>query len=133
MAVSCRDSLNGQTFFQGTAIALKQWTFTRATLDATTPLTGSAITLDFYLERAESPLLSLSIGSGLTRVTNTDTVQSGTLVVTPEQVDTLLGDNRSRKILYRWTIEAPGYEPVTGTISQGYSGFITVAVPSLGL
>jgi hypothetical protein len=114
-------------------------TFTRNALDTTTDFTNASIQLRVFkqeLDRkgaaspvADIPELTLSVGAGLTRLTNTATVTSVFAQFTSAQLVTLLGEAESVRYGYAWYIKPVGaadyYRTFLGT--KFFDGYFIVA------
>jgi hypothetical protein len=139
------DSLNGKVFATDAAVAGFGWEFTvdLAEVQKYEPaytLENCAIQLKLYplADRAKTlaplsitPALTLSLGQGLTRVAddgNQPDTQYGTLVITPQQSATLLGDATYRLVAYQWRVEVGGVI-LASAISEGYDGRFGLALP----
>lgn len=126
------DALRGQTVLAGAALSGLRWQFTRPSEDTTTNYTNSAITVRLFVlskgkPTSTTPDLILTIGSGLTRSTNTATTQAGLLAITPSQLATLLGTAEARQVAYAWYIQPTGYESVRAFVGGGYDGRFILA------
>ena len=127
------DALNGKTVLVGAALSGLRWEFTRPSNDTTTVYTNSTISVRlFELDKkfkpiSTTPALSLAIGSGLTRSTNTATTQAGLLTITANQLVTLLGTAEAKNFAYAWYVQPPGYESVRAFVGDGYDGRFVLA------
>ena len=137
------DYLDGKIYPVGTAgLEGIEYTFTRA-LDGTPPdLTNAAIALRIYkLEGvvkftadgipdktralppvAGGPALTLALGTGLTRSTNTADTQTVAVQITQAQLSTLLGAGVAAAFCYQWVITPVGHGPASKPLSEGYDG-----------
>ena len=79
-----------------------------------------------------TPSLTLSVGSGLTRVVNQAKHQTGSIKITAAQLITLLGTDNLGAYAYFWVITpatngpsakplTEGYDGVFGLVKEGYS------------
>ena len=68
------------------------------------------------------PTLTLAIGQGLTRTTNTAGLMEGTIQLTQAQLTTLLGAATVGAYSYQWVITPVGYGPANKPLGEGYSG-----------
>ena len=122
--------LAGKTYIAGSSIT-KKYTFSRSPSDTTTDYTNSAIQLELYDSAQDIvPDLTLSIGSGLTRETNSAAIQEGTLTITETQVNNLLGANDAAVIGFVWAITPPGHGPIRLHEGGGYDGTFTIVKES---
>ena len=118
--------LDGATFTTGAAIQ-RQVTFDRAVGDTTTDLTSAYVQLELY--RGDILALTLAVGSGLTRVTDSFDRQVFDLLITPTQVETLSA-NASAEIKYYWSITPVGLAETRAAKGNGYEGrFFVEVVP----
>jgi len=113
-------------------------TFTRATAD-TTVLTDAAIELRIFAQsKAGVPSsatanLVLSVGSGLTRVTNSATVVSVSAQISATQLSTLLGTAEALKFGYVWAIRPAGAtDYYRGFLGEDFDGYFVVAKQGYG-
>lgn len=122
---------DGSTIFAGTANGFsRQFTFTRQADDAT-DWTGSAIFVRFYHKRGDiSPLLTLSVGSGITVTTDAADSQVLTMDLTTSNLTTLRNSRNTNEIYYNWTIQPSGGQPTNAPKGGGYDGTITVVLES---
>jgi hypothetical protein len=72
------------------------------------------------------PSLTLVIGEGLTRTTNTAALTEGNIQITQAQLVTLLGAVNGRACSYQWVITPVGYGPANKPLGEGYSGVFAV-------
>lgn len=127
------DDLNGKTYYAGAAIAGLSWSFTRPSGDTTTDYTGCAIALRIFEQSSKgvpvsnTPALSLSLTSGLTRITNTASSQAGRLEINSSQVGTLLGTAVAKRFGYTWSITPTGGAPLRAPLGEGYDGWFILA------
>jgi hypothetical protein len=75
--------------------------------------------------------LTLSIGSGLTRTTNSAGVQSGRILFTASQLTTLRDSANRAQCRYYWRVTPSGAEPFTAfvDVDGGYDGVFYVVAP----
>jgi hypothetical protein len=127
------DALNGKTVLVGAGLAGLTWAFTRPSADTVTNYTNASISVRFFeLDKkfkpiSTTPALSLSIGSGITRSTNTASSQAGLFQVTAAQLGTLLGTAEAKNFAYVWYIQPVGYEAVRAFVGDGYDGRFLLA------
>lgn len=127
------DDLNGKTYYAGAAIGGLSWSFTRPAGDTTTNYTGCSISLRIFEQSAKgvpvlnTPVLSLSLASGLTRVTDTASSQTGRLEIGTSQVNTLLGAAVAKRFGYVWIITPVGGVPLRAPLGQGFDGWFVIA------
>lgn len=104
-------------------------TFTR-TADDVDPNTGLAtdytncqVLMDFVTSSSAPPIASLSIGDGLTRITNNASLQTLTGALAQET----MAENKGKKLLYRLTLTTSSGAKVSGGDKKpGYSGSFTI-------
>lgn len=124
------DDLNEKTYYTGTPIAGLSWSFTRPTGDTRTVYTGCAIALRIFRQSAkgvptsQTPTLSLSLTSGLNRVTDTASLQAGTLEI---NTTNLLGDAIAARFGYVWSITPVGGAPLRAPMGGGFDGWFVIA------
>lgn len=125
------DALNGKVFLAGASISGYKWEFVRPSNDSTINYTDAQVTtrifsLDFEGNPSSNPVLTLSINSGLTRIDNTATLQSGLYQITSAQTATLLGSSKAKRFSYAWWIQPSGYEAVRAPVGEGYDGTFAI-------
>lgn len=125
------DVLGNRTYLAGAAITAKHFTFTRSAQDTAstspTDYTDSDVELVLYNSpTAASPTLTLTVGSGLTKVTNTADVQTVALTISEGQVATLLGAADSVTVAYAWSITPTGGVPIRAEKGAGVNGSFTI-------
>jgi hypothetical protein len=79
------------------------------------------------------PVLTLAIGQGLTRTTNTDGLMEGTIQITQAQLVTLLGASTVGAYSYQWVITPVGYGPANKPLGEGYSGVFGLVLEGYSL
>ena len=133
--------LQGKTLNSGADSPPMKWTFTRPTGDTEIDYTGAAIRLLVFPATtlkenalptdANTPALTLSIGSGLTRETNTPSVQAGTLTFTSSQLVTLLGTANRGQYRFLMDVQPSGGSRFTSFVGEigGYDGIFYVTRP----
>lgn len=133
------DDLNQKTYYIGAAIAGLSWSFTRPAADSVTNYTDCAIALRIYEQNsrgvpvAATPTLSLSLGNGLTRATNTASTQSGILEISATQAGNLLGTTSAAKRFgYVWSITPVGGAPLRSPLGAGFDGWFVLAQEGYG-
>jgi len=137
------DSLAGKTILIGAAIAPQLVTFERSPneegLPTPTVYTDSDIQLRIYSQDKKgkpddnTPDLTLSVGSGLTRQTNTAAEVSVTMQITSSQLSNLLGTAEAARFGYVWAIRPVGAaEYFRAFLTDGYDGYFVVAREGYG-
>jgi hypothetical protein len=127
------DDLSGKTYYAGAAIAGLAWSFTRPAGDTTTNYTGCAIALRVFEQNSKgipvsnTPVLSLAIGAGLTRSTDSASNQVGKLEITSTQVTTLIGTAVAKRFGYAWSITPVGGQPLRAPLGEGFDGWFAIA------
>jgi hypothetical protein len=142
------DDIDGKVFAVGTAaITGQRWTFTRPEADTTTVYTGAAIALRIFAlngspkisggeitektrqlpPTSSTPALTLTLGSGLTRTTDTASTQSGLLTITDQQLEALLGSATLRAFSYLWVVTPANANPLSKPLGEGYDGVFALA------
>jgi hypothetical protein len=134
------DDLDGKTLNSGAGSPPLGWAFTRAAGDTATNYTGAAIALVIYgtdslkatAQPTESPVLTLSIGSGLTKTTNDPDLQEGTITFTAANLTTLRGAVQRAQFRYFWKVTPTGAaDAFTAFVNEtgGYDGVFFVQAP----
>ena len=133
--------LQGKTLNSGADSPPLQWAFTRPEADTTTDYTGAAIRLLVFPAAglkenalptdADDPALTLSLGSGLTRTTDTASLQAGVLTFTSIQLKNLLGAAQRGQYRFFLDIEPSGAARFTSFVGEegGYDGVFFVVKP----
>jgi|GEM_PF-6740300 len=138
------DFLDGKVYKTDAAVAGLGFTFSvdLAEVTAFTPLftlVDCAIALRLYplVDRGKTlqpisttPAVTLSLGSGLTRMVNADPLlggnradtQIGTLVITPQQCTTLIAGGTYRFVGYEWRATLASGSIVAAPTQQGEKG-----------
>ena len=83
-------------------------------------------------ESTDAPLLTLTIGDGLTVITNQAGEQVFDLLLTVANIDTLLGGNTTNSVNYIFSIQPVGGSVATKPKGMGYDGILNVCVASYG-
>lgn len=139
------DLLNGATILIGAATAPVEVTFTRNTADVVvgdkpaTVYTDSAIELRIFSQNKKgepssaTAALTLSVGSGLTRILNTATATAVTVQLSASNLATLLGTAEAVRCGYVWAIRpALAAEFYRAFLGGDYDGFFVVARQGYG-
>ena len=133
------DDLNGKTLLIGAASPPLLATFTRAENDSTTDYEDADIQLRIFSQDkkgkpdSDTEDLTLSVGSGLTRATNTATVTAVTAQITTTQLSTLLGAAEAARYGYVWAIRPVGAtDYIRAFLAEDYDGYFVVAKQGYG-
>jgi len=136
------DLLNGATILIGAASAPMRYTFTRNAADTgggATDYTSAAIELRIFAQdkkgtpASATPALTLSVGSGLTRGTNTVTVTDVTMQLSAANLVTLLGSAEAVRLGYVWAIRpAAAAEFYRAFLGEEYDGYFVIAKQGYG-
>lgn len=134
--------LNGATILIGAASSPLRYTFTRNASDtggSATVYTNAAIELRIFAQdkkgtpASAAPTLTLSVGSGLTRGTNTATVTDVTMQLTAANLATLLGTAEAARFGFVWCIRpAAASEFYRAFLGEEYDGYFVVAKQGYG-
>lgn len=81
---------------------------------------------------AEAPLLTLSMGDGLTVITNEAEKQVFDMSLTVANINTLLAGKTTHVITYVFSIQPVGGSVATKPKGTGYDGIINICVASYG-
>lgn len=151
------DFLDGQVYHIDAAVAGLGWTFSvdLAKVVAFTPLftlVDCTIALKLYplvdrgktlLPISSTPAVTLSLGSGLTRMVNADPLlsgnradtQIGTMVITPGQCTTLIAGGTYRFVNYQWRVTLADGGTIAAPTQQGgkgdYDGRFGLTLPGI--
>lgn len=91
--------------------------------DAEQNLEDSAITIEFYRESTDAlPTVTLAVGTGITRVTNTSSSQLIDVLVDEAQIAALIGTEDKKLVSYVFTLTPVGGVPMRGAEGNGFSG-----------
>lgn len=132
------DALNGQILNSGTGAPPLAWEYRRPTADTTTSYVDAGLQLRVYVMASrrpnarplsETPDLTLAIGLGLNRTLNDAAEQAGVVVITPAQLQNLLGDNNIVQCSYYWVINPIGFEEFTAFGDGTYDGRFFIVAP----
>ena len=113
-------------------------TFTRRNDDTDTngePIdyTNASYSVVFRKQKsADAPLLTLSIGDGLTVITNEAEKQVFDMSLTVANINTLLAGKTTHVITYVFSIQPVGGSVATKPKGMGYDGIINICVASYG-
>ena len=122
---------NGATLFASSNNSFsRQFTFSRQSHD-TTDYTGAAISVRFYDKQGDdTPLLTLSVGSGLSISTDSAASQVVRLDLSSANLTTLRAGKNTNVVFYNWTIQPIGGQRINAPRGDGYDGSITVVLES---
>lgn len=132
------DALNNKTHLAGSSLTGIRWTFNRPTDDTTTDYTDCAIAFKVFeldnknVPLSTTPVLTLAIDSGLSRITNTASLQSGVMTITTLQIAALLGTAKIKHFSYVWSITPSGAESIRAFLGSGYDGRFAIAQEGYG-
>ena len=121
--ITSNSALNDQVFVSGAAIGLKRLTFTRHA-DDTTHWTGAAIRVNLFPRSGET--IVLSVGAGVTKITDTASSQVANIEISESQVTALLNGRSEQQVRYEIEIQPTGGEAIKGNADSDYSGQFTV-------
>jgi hypothetical protein len=139
--------LQSQTLNAGADSPPLSWTITRPATDTTTSYVDAAVRLLVFPAadavgkvvkpealpvNVTTPALTLSIGSGLTRTTNTASVIGGLITITSSQLTTLLGATANRgQYRFFFDVQPVGFSRFTAFVGDtaAYDGIFYVVRP----
>ncbi|MBW4460490.1 MAG: hypothetical protein KME47_09655 [Nodosilinea sp. WJT8-NPBG4] len=121
------DVLADKTYLAGAAITAKLFTFTRAALDTSsdnpTDFVGAAIELVLYNNpSASEPTVILDTDNGLTKLLDTESVQTVLLTISESNLAVLLGEDETVTVGYAWSITPVGGVPIRVHKGGGFDG-----------
>jgi len=82
---------------------------------------------------AGGPVLTLAIGQGLTRTTNTAGLMESTIQMTQAQLTALLGAATVGAYSYQWVVTPVGYGPANKPLGEGYNGIFGLVLEGYSL
>ena len=139
------DPLNGATLLAGAASAPRGYIFTRNAADdggddiAVTIYTNADIEFRVTVQdkkgipAADSPAVTLAIGSGLTRALNTATATAVIMQLSAANLATLLGTAEAVRCGYVWNIRpAAASEFYRAFLGDDFDGYFVVAKQGYG-
>ena len=130
------DDLNGKTATLGAALPPLTWSFTRPAGNTSIDYLNAAVSLKIFeldktdskaVPQSDTPVLTLALGTGLVKTTNTSALQEGTVLITKDQMDALLGATaKIKQFSYVWTVTPTGGAPVRGFLGDDYGGRFSI-------
>ena len=118
------EGLGGKVFSVGATINARYAITRLASLtDDEQNLENSVITMEFYRESTDAlPTVTLAIGAGITRVTNTSSSQIIDVLVDEAQIAALIGTEDKKLVSYVFTLTPVSGVPMRGAEGNGFSG-----------